>query len=58
MKKTIKQAKKSYKRAKETGMFWEWFPEMTGIWPKDMDDYIAHGKRFWNWEMIDYEEDA
>jgi len=53
MKVTIDKVKQAYKKAKDTGMFWEFHPEMTGEWQKDKDDYIEFVEEHWNWNLID-----
>jgi hypothetical protein len=29
-----------YITLQKSGMFWEWFPNMTGIWSQDADSFI------------------
>jgi hypothetical protein len=53
MKVELKKVKRAYHRAKETGMFWEFHPELTGNWNDDKEDYIEFVEKYWNWELID-----
>lgn len=51
MKKTIEQVKKTYDDTLKTGMFFEFFPNMTGIWEKDKKHFIKKTQEYWDWEI-------
>lgn len=37
----------AYESVKESGMFWEFHPEMTGLWEEDRDDFITFVEKYW-----------
>ena len=39
MRQTINNAKDRYREAVASGMFWELFPELTGVWSEDREKW-------------------
>ena len=52
---TVSEVREAYRKTKESGMFWEFHPEMTGIWEEDKDEYIDFAEKVWGWTVTDRE---
>ena len=40
-----KEYKDGYERTLKSGMFWEWYPNLTGVWEKDKEAFVHELKQ-------------
>ncbi len=41
----ISKAFQEYEALKKTGMFWEFYPDLTGVWAKDKAQWLKYYKK-------------
>jgi len=45
----LNKLREDHKKLVESGMFWEFYPELSGIWEEDKEEWIAAQKRLEAW---------
>jgi len=45
----LNKLREDHKKLVKSGMFWEFYPELSGIWEEDKEEWIASQKRLETW---------